>query len=109
MKLEPAPEYRRRIVGWKVWYSDGSVYSSRDSKWEDLPKYGIITLKKFFIPYNEDKPIVEIQSNSDYYCPDDSFVTEKDLINIKAGHYVSNEVYQKIRRQAVEDQEIING
>ena len=37
-----------KIVGWQLWYADGSSISSAESTWEDAPQSGVQVLKRYF-------------------------------------------------------------
>ena len=47
------------IIGWKAWYEDGKVYTSSKKKWKNLPRKGLIGLKKFFRLVDEEGNYVE--------------------------------------------------
>ena len=39
------------IVGWRVWYTEGRKYDSKDTYWEQLPSSGVI----LFVLYQREK------------------------------------------------------
>ena len=36
------------IVGWKVWYADGSSYESKERSWENLPRDGVVWVMVYY-------------------------------------------------------------
>ena len=37
-----------KLIGWKVWYSDGMTITSKTNKWIHIPMKGLQILKKFY-------------------------------------------------------------
>ena len=36
------------VIGWKAWYQDGAMYSSRHTSWADLPDDGVVLVLLYF-------------------------------------------------------------
>lgn len=37
-----------KLIGWKLYFDDGSVFSSLNGEWEDAPCHGIQVLVEFY-------------------------------------------------------------
>lgn len=37
-----------KVIGWRVWYADGSKYDSATTRWSDLPNDGVIVAVLYF-------------------------------------------------------------
>ena len=110
---------KRKILGWKAWYADGSVYSSLTCKWEHTPKSGLQILKKFYYQYEvgkesfekrangEDRIFTEIQSGADVYCVDDLLIDETQPSYIKRGTYIDQYEYKDIFNNATKDTDVV--
>lgn len=75
--------------GWKAWYGNGSVYTSKDYKWVDIPVDNFQYLKVFY-----DRNI-DSWAGQDLYCISDEPEEMKRLItedsrNIKIGKEIPN-------------------
>ena len=55
-----------KLVGWKVWYDDGSVFSSLDGDWKDAPAEGVQILVEY---YEDGTKILHLER--DYYILDE--------------------------------------
>lgn len=49
------------VLGWRVWYDDGTVFDSRRHRWVDLPEDGVLVR---MIYYRDGR---QIQQGMDYY------------------------------------------
>ena len=72
------------MIGWKAWYGDGKIYTSKDYKWVDIPVTNIQYLKVFY-DRNTDS-----FAGQDLYCissdPNEiEKLIKKDSRNIKIG------------------------
>lgn len=77
------------LLGWKAWYGDGTIYTSKDHKWVDIPVNNFQYLKKFF-PRNTDS-----YAGMDLYCitdnPDEiEKLLASDSRNVKIGKVIGN-------------------
>lgn len=36
------------LLGWRTWYDDGTVYSSKDYEWKDIPDDGVLVRMLYF-------------------------------------------------------------
>jgi Ca2+-binding EF-hand superfamily protein len=60
--------YTKQLLGWKAWYKDDKIYKSSKHQWKNLPKNGILGLKKFFHLVDVDgKKKVDEESGKDIY------------------------------------------
>ncbi len=72
------------VLGWRCWYDDGSVYSSKESEWADLPDDGLLIRMIYYEGGGK-----QIQSGSDYFYEAPHFSGEpilgegKNLNNIE--------------------------
>jgi len=46
----------KTVVGWKIWYDDGSKYSSKDIDWADLPVDGVQYLMLYESTFDHHDP-----------------------------------------------------
>lgn len=73
-----------KLMGWKVWYSDGTTFTSKTHKWIDIPVDHFQATKKFFDKHTE------IQAGFHLYCITDRHdeiyrLLKEDYRNIKVG------------------------
>lgn len=80
--LDPEDPTNRKLIGWKVWYNDGSSANSKEFKWKDIPQEGIAILKKIYRDFNnlgkENEICQEMIVGQSLYS-----LNEKELQNIK--------------------------
>ena len=57
------PEVDRTIVAWRAWYTNGRVYDSETTRWEDLPETGVLFIRLYY----RTRPYGRYMSGSDYY------------------------------------------
>jgi hypothetical protein len=94
---------KRELLGWKIWYTDGTVFTSESTKWEDLPVFGVQVVKKFW-KYENGTTGAEMFCGADAYIDDhNKFTKETAYTLIKLGEYLLYEDYEKIRIQAHND------
>ncbi len=95
------------LVGWKLFYSDGSAITSAQMRFEDAPQQGVQVLIKYYRRakggYSR-----EIQNGLDMYV----LFSEQPLTlnlppEIKLGENVSNPCFYEVLRAAREDAEIV--
>ena len=73
-----------KLIGWKVWYSNGTTYTSKNHKWVDIPINHFQATKKFFDKHTE------IQAGLNLYCITDDHdeicnMLKEDYRNVKVG------------------------
>lgn len=111
-----------RIIGWKIFYDDESVYSSRTGSWRDAPGDGVLKVLLF-----EDKtdgqgrPTRVIHHGQDFYFSDGDqlFGSNNDKLrenleryprltseDFKRGRWTSGKTYEKVRRVVIDDYEL---
>jgi len=57
-----------KVIGWRVWYADGSKHDSKTTKWKGLPDDGVLVLVLYFDGKRPDgKPLRRINSGVDWY------------------------------------------
>lgn len=100
------------VKGWKLFYKDGSTYSSNDGAWADAPINGVQVL----VVYENGtdgmgRNMRIIHSGKDFYYKDgDSygcyFDGEDNKAEVKNGELVSDEEYKVVIDKVVLDYEI---
>jgi len=96
------------MIGWKVWYSDGMMITSRTNKWIHIPIMNMQILKKF---YADKKP--EIIQGVDLFCiatdPEEmKQLIKEDCRNIKIGELLYNGHFFALCDLAKLDPEIVD-
>ncbi len=115
-----------KVIGWKAWYTDGSVYDSKQTIWQDLPDDGAVSVVLYFDEVDHSgKPIRRTLEGSDYYfmAPglNDNIYGEsfaqvrydvvKDIArrhpgaSIKRGKWTDDETMRRISKEAQEANE----
>ena len=51
-----------KVIGWRVWYADGSKYDSASTRWENLPGDGVLVIMLYF-----DNKTRRIMDGSDWF------------------------------------------
>lgn len=91
----------RKLVGWKIWYSDGSTFSSAQGKWEDAPIDDIQILMRYY-----DNGKREIVQGVDIYFIEEFHGDEaRKLKWIKFGKEIKADEYIRITKVALNDKE----
>jgi len=116
----------RKIVGWKVWYVEldeqsplglplvnddkmnVKVFASKTHKWENLPQFGLLFIKRFF----QDKNITaEISFGSDSYILNHSILIdiEKEQYHkyFKCGITLPENNFNAVKKWVFEEEETI--
>ena len=110
-----------RVIGWKIFYDDESVYSSRMGSWQDAPADGVQKVLLFEETNDaQGRPTRVIHHGQDLYFSDGDqfFGSNNDELretldrypvltseDFKRGRWTSGENYEKIRRVVVADYE----
>lgn len=93
----------RQLIGFKIWYSNGKIITSRDSKWTDAPQGGVQVVKMF---YSSDNGIeVNVHSKQEYYLLDAILKLPKE---IKTGKAIRYERFIEILTESQTDEEIVS-
>lgn len=91
------------LLGWKLWYADGSTVSSEESTWEDAPQHGVIALVRYWLSGGR-----EVVNGPDLYTRERGDCLK--LIwppEIKVGALLPNDEYAALAKLVYADQEII--
>lgn len=102
-----------KIIGWKIWYGDGTTFSSLQGIWKEAPDQNV----QFWMIYLDKKDgqgrsYRQAFSGDDFYFTDgiiydSSFDDESKVIGIvKYGKWMDDEGFEKIRLEAMEDYSI---
>lgn len=95
-----------KLIGWRIYYDDGSVFSSLDGDWKDAPSDGVQVLVEF---YEDGSRKIHIER--DYYMLDDGKAFGTNNINpwlrkkgeVKFGRWSSDDKFHELVRRAKED------
>ncbi len=109
------------IIGWKIFYDDESVYSSRTGSWRDAPSDGVQEVLLFEETNDsQGRPTRVIHHSQDLYFSDGDqlFGSNNDELrdnlnryprlkseDFKRGRWTSGEIYEKIQRVVIADYE----
>lgn len=93
----------RKLKGWRVFYDDGSEFSSGDLEWKDLPSDGILAVVEL---YNDGTK--EVHHSRDYYILDDGKAYGTNNIHpylhkigtVKYGRWSNDSLFKKILEKA---------
>lgn len=95
------------LVGWKIFYADGSVVRSTDTKFDDAPQDGVEVIKKFYRKRNGGYSW-ETQNGLELYVlyPD---IAEQLVLppQVKKGKNITNQRFDEILGEARADEEIV--
>ena len=102
------------IIGWKIWYTDDRIFSSLDTKWEELPDDGVLFLvlyrDKTYMDNGVEKRYRTRLHAYDWYGSDGDqmFMGNNDTLErnkkrypeliFKEGMWVSDDEFQKIEQ-----------
>lgn len=97
-----------KLIGWKVWYSDGMEITSRTNKWIHIPMMHFQILKKF---YDDKEP--EIIVGTDLFCiSSEPLIIQKliqqDIRNIKVGEQILDALFFALSKIAKLDREVVS-
>jgi hypothetical protein len=110
-----APNYfkDRKLVGWKAWYTDGSIYGSDKYTWEEIPQRHFMCVKRFWIPLDENGEVKddvygEHLSGQDIYVLDDEYRDRQALPDyIKIGEWQKDKDFHPLFDEMKADEEMI--
>ena len=94
------------LVGWRVYYDNGSERSSTDSSWEELPADGLLAVVEYY-----DDGTREVHHSRDYYILDDGKAYGTNAIHpylaklgtVKFGRWSRNGLFHDILAKAHSD------
>jgi hypothetical protein len=125
-----------KVIGWKAFYESGAVYTSKRTKWPDMPEDGFICFMKYFdekatngqhyreITHGRDfyfcadgeEPMPDNPAPSDYIYGyvkvEDPELARMDTMrryknaSIKRGKFIQDHKLKKIIDRAMEDHEL---
>ena len=93
------------LLGWKIWYDNGSAFSSLDGTWEDAPSDGVQVVVEFY-PEGE-----KYYHSRNYFILDNGKAYGTNDINpflrkqgtVKSGRWTSDDYFRDILNKAKED------
>lgn len=85
------------VKSWRIYYADGSVFSSVDGTWAEAPSFGVSCVVYYHVPPY--KTLDGGQGNGDTYvwCGED---THPDYQGIKMGLWIDREGHYRIQNLA---------
>jgi len=94
------------LIGWRLYYDDGSVFASTDGGWRDAPADGVQVLVEF---YNDGTKKIHIER--DYYLLDEGKAFGTNNINpwlrkrkeVKFGRWSSDDKFLALIKTAKQD------
>jgi len=106
-----------KVIGWRVWYADGSKCDSAATKWKDLPDDGVLIIVLYFDEKRSDgKPLRRINSGVDWYfrvkgpkgfiygqnndTPEENKKRYGKDISLKRGKWADDATMQQAEREA---------
>lgn len=95
-----------KLIGWKIWYDNGSVFSSSQGEWKDAPVDGVQIVVEYY-----DDETKKIHIERDYYILDDGKAYGTNNINpylrkyglVKFGRWSSDDKFKKLVQKAKEE------
>ena len=96
-----------KLIGWKVWYSDGMTITSKTNKWIHIPMKEFQILKKFY-----DDKTSEVLAGAELYTissnPDEmEKLIKEDFRNVKIGQQIDNALFNALYDLSKLDPEIV--
>lgn len=96
-----------KLVGWKIYFDDGRVFSSREGEWKDAPVDGVQVLVEFY-----DDGTRSLHVERDYYLLDDGKGFGTNNITpwlckqgtVKFGRWSSNDKFRELVQKAKTEQ-----
>ncbi len=91
------------LIGWRVFYDNGKVFSSKDHDWQSIPMDGVLAVVEYY-----DDGTKEVHHSKDYYVLDDgkAFATNDirpylaKLGTVKQGRWSKNSLFNQILAKA---------
>ena len=98
------------VIGWRIYYGDGTTFDDRTGRWEDAPDHNVQVVMLYEQRRDSRGRCYRfVMSGSDYYYKDsESFGFSFDdraqaTGSVKFGKYISDEAFESIRLLAMED------
>lgn len=102
------------VIGWKAWYVDGQWFTSRETKWEDLPDDGVAVVMLYFEDGTrrivEDDWYFKVEVDGKTLYGQDGWAGSRELIqqrypgaSVKRGKWTADEIFFPIEKQALDD------
>ena len=93
---------------WKIWYDDGSTFSSDDGSWEEVPSDGVLIIMEYHGSGQK-----EIHMSADYYYMEDGTIQhfplghlerhlKKHMPSLKYGRYTSEAMWERVQKEALD-------
>ena len=113
-KNAPESYKKRKLIGWKAWYTNGESFCSCKYKWEDIPQRHFAFLKRFYVEIDEKEnqigePYAEMWSGQDVYIISDEYRDKLELIqkDFKIGEWMKDEDFHPLYDKARDENKII--
>lgn len=103
-----------RVIGWKIWYGNGTTFSSRQGTWERAPDQDVQVVMVYY-----DKKDGQGRSCRTVFCGDDKYwknredefgTSFEDIIKegdiVKHGKWTNDEGFERTRLKAMKDYSI---
>ena len=95
------------LLGWKLFYVNGTVVTSRDCKFEDAPQRGVAVFIKYHSRPNN-RPYREIQFGQDLYVLFPFDALDANLPpQVKAGEYTHVKEFKRMLAVAQADDDMV--
>lgn len=95
------------LVGWKLWYTDGSFITSNDIKFDEAPQAGVQALIKYY-KRSKGGYSREIQTGLDMYVLYSEQPLDLELPpQIKKGENLSDEDWTKFNKMVRDDKDMV--
>jgi hypothetical protein len=96
-----------KLVGWKLFYTDGSTASSMSTKFNDAPQLGVQALIKYYRRklggYSR-----EVQNGQDFYLLYPEIAEQLSMSDqVKVGKAITNAAFDEIMAEVYGDKEVI--
>lgn len=92
----------RKLIGWKVWYGDGTVLTSEFNKWIDIPQKNMQIQKLFYKGKNGIE--VNVHKNQEYYLLNDLLQIP---MSMKIGKSIDPDEFYDMLEEAEKESKII--
>lgn len=99
-----------KVIGWKIWYGDGTTFSSLQGTWKKAPDQDVQILMIYYDKKDlQNRSTRKVFSGDNFYFSDDvifnsSFEDESKVIGIvKYGKWMDGKGFEKIRLTAMDD------
>lgn len=105
-------EQQKPYRGWKLFYGNGTTFSSNDGSWDKAPKKDVQILMVYEINSDSrDRPTRRVYSGCDFYFKDgDNFGQSNDIKlvigDFKYGGWMNEDTFNKLMSVAMEDYKI---